>query len=196
MTIAIACLYGRQRRTLGVDAWTPHALALSLIRTRAEPERPGSQTASQRLQPPGDARPQPMHIHAVRWPSERHQATQRDASTVPSSSGSRVRILPGALTCALTWETRLTGSEAELLWSSNSALQTLRMVDETSDRRGLTPKGARTRAGLLDPLPQRPPVRTCAALPQARRCTSTRTGDGRLRARPAGWPTRRRGIRR
>ena len=58
--------------------------AFSLIRTRAEPERSGSQSGSQRPQPPGDARPQPAHIRAARWVIERHQATHRDASTVPS----------------------------------------------------------------------------------------------------------------
>ena len=66
----------------------PHACraaeAFSLIRTQAETERSGSQTGSQRRQRPGDARPQSARIHAVRWLIERHGATYRDASTVPS----------------------------------------------------------------------------------------------------------------
>jgi hypothetical protein len=58
--------------------------AFSLIRTRAESARSGSQTGSQQPQPPGDPRLQPAHIRAVRWLIERRQAIHRDAPTVPS----------------------------------------------------------------------------------------------------------------
>jgi hypothetical protein len=44
----------------------------------------GSQIGSQRSQCPGDARPQLARIGAVIWLIERHQATHRDAATVPS----------------------------------------------------------------------------------------------------------------
>jgi hypothetical protein len=59
-------------------------MLFSLIRTPAEPTRSGSLTGSQGPQPPSDARPQPAHIRAVRWLIERHRATHRDGSTVPS----------------------------------------------------------------------------------------------------------------
>jgi hypothetical protein len=46
--------------------------------------RSGSQTGNQRPQPPSDTRLQPARIRAAGWLVELHQATHRDALTVPS----------------------------------------------------------------------------------------------------------------
>jgi hypothetical protein len=70
-TAALRRLAGRRRHaaTLCLDVTDTRQAcgpldAFSLIRTPAESERFGSQTGSQRPQPPGDTRPQPARIRA------------------------------------------------------------------------------------------------------------------------------------
>jgi hypothetical protein len=56
----------------------------SVIRTPAESRRSESQTGSQRSPHPGDTRPRPAHIDAVRWHIRLRQAIPRNTSMVPS----------------------------------------------------------------------------------------------------------------